>query len=156
MYLATQFGLDAGSSAALSILPWAVNIACTNVGGWLGDKVQCRPMCLFTCAWAPHLHPPHLCHEIAAVFSVLLTVLRTCDGGIAEIHALCVLLQAIQEWGVDKTVVRKTMQGVASLGPAACLFVLAADQGAPVCWLAATCSAFSILFHQTIWHGQPF
>jgi len=74
MYLATQFGLDAGSSAALSILPWAVNIACTNVGGWLGDK-------------------------------------------------------AIQEWGVDKTVVRKTMQGVASLGPAACLFVLAADQG---------------------------
>ena len=39
MYLATQFGLDAGTSAALSIAPWAVNIACTNLGGYLGDKV---------------------------------------------------------------------------------------------------------------------
>ncbi len=30
---------------------------------------------------------------------------------------------------MDKTVVRKVMQGVASLGPAACLFALATDQG---------------------------
>lgn len=74
MYLATEFGLNPGNSAALSILPWVVNIVCTNAGGYLGDK-------------------------------------------------------AIQEHKMDKTLVRKIAQGIASVGPATCLFILAADQG---------------------------
>ncbi len=64
-------------SAALSILPWGVNVVCTNLAGWLGDK-------------------------------------------------------AINERGLDRTLVRKVMQGIASLGPAACLLALAYDQGAPL------------------------
>ena len=64
-------------SAALSILPWGVNVVCTNLAGWLGDK-------------------------------------------------------AINERGLDRTLVRKVMQGIASLGPAACLLALASDQGAPL------------------------
>ena len=64
-------------SAALSILPWGVNVVCTNLAGWLGDK-------------------------------------------------------AINERGVDRTLVRKVMQGIASLGPAVCLLALASDQGAPL------------------------
>ena len=39
--------------------------------------------------------------------------------------------KAINERGLDRTLVRKAMQGVASLGPAACLLALASDQGAP-------------------------
>jgi len=62
-------------SAALSILPWGVNVVCTNLAGWLGDK-------------------------------------------------------AVNERGLDRTLVRKVMQGIASLGPAACLLALAYDQGA--------------------------
>ena len=74
---AQEFGLDVTRSAALSILPWGVNVVCTNLAGWLGDK-------------------------------------------------------AINERGLDRTLVRKVMQGIASLGPAACLLALASDQGAPL------------------------
>jgi len=70
-----EFGLDVTHSAALSILPWGVNVVCTNLAGWLGDK-------------------------------------------------------AVNERGLDRTLVRKVMQGIASLGPAACLLALAYDQGA--------------------------
>ena len=66
-----------GASAALSMLPWVANVACTNLAGWLGDV-------------------------------------------------------AVGEAGLDRTGTRKVMQGVASLGPAACLLALAADQGAPL------------------------
>lgn len=72
-----EFGLDVTRSAALSILPWGVNVVCTNLAGWLGDK-------------------------------------------------------AVNERGLDRTLVRKVMQGIASLGPAACLLALASDQGAPL------------------------
>lgn len=56
--------------------------------------------------------------------------------------------QAIQEWCVDKTVVRKVMQGVASLGPAACLFALASDQGTDshAAFISLCVATFSVLF----------
>ena len=73
-YYATQFGLDVGHSAALSVLPWGLNIVCANAAGYVGDKM-------------------------------------------------------VHEWGVDRTLTRKLMQGLGSLGPAACLFALACDQG---------------------------
>lgn len=73
-YYHQEFGLDVAHSAALSILPWGLNVACTNLAGWMGDR-------------------------------------------------------AIHERGLDRTLVRKAMQGVASLGPAACLLALSTDQG---------------------------
>ena len=85
---AQEFGLDVTRSAALSILPWGVNVVCTNLAGWLGDK-------------------------------------------------------AINERGLDRTLVRKVMQGIASLGPAACLLALASDQGAPPV-LAPACPAAAL------------
>lgn len=75
-------------SAALSVLPWGLNVACTNMAGWLGD-------------------------------------------------------QAIHQHGVDRTLTRKVMQGVASLGPAACLLALSADQGEPPLPPSQTSSALS-------------
>lgn len=39
-YYATEFGLDVGHSAALSVLPWGLNIVCANVAGVVGDKVR--------------------------------------------------------------------------------------------------------------------
>lgn len=41
-YYATEFGLDVGRSAALSVLPWGLNIVCANVAGYVGDKVCFR------------------------------------------------------------------------------------------------------------------
>jgi ACS family sodium-dependent inorganic phosphate cotransporter len=73
-YYAQEFGLDVGHSAALSVLPWGLNVVCTNIAGYYGDKM-------------------------------------------------------VGDWGVDKTLTRKLMQGLGSMGPAACLFALAADQG---------------------------
>lgn len=73
-YYATQFGLDVGHSAALSVLPWGLNIVCANAAGYFGDKM-------------------------------------------------------LNDWGVDRTLTRKLMQALGSMGPAACLFALAADQG---------------------------
>lgn len=45
----------------------------------------------------------------------------------------------VGEWGVDKTLTRKMMQGLASMGPAVCLFALAADQGARLVDCFETC-----------------
>ena len=36
----------------------------------------------------------------------------------------------LNDWSVDRTLTRKLMQALGSMGPAACLFALAADQGA--------------------------
>lgn len=77
LHPAQEFNLDVGSSAALSLMPWAANVVCTNLAGWLGDR-------------------------------------------------------AVEEAGADRTTIRKVMQGIASLGPAACLLALAADQGASI------------------------
>lgn len=38
----------------------------------------------------------------------------------------------LNDWGVDRTLTRKLMQALGSMGPAACLFALALDQGAGV------------------------
>ena len=49
-YYATQFGLDVGHSAALSVLPWGLNIVCANAAGYFGDKVPTSPLsCQFCC-----------------------------------------------------------------------------------------------------------
>ena len=50
-YYATQFGLDVGHSAALSVLPWGLNIVCANAAGYFGDKVPVSP-CPVTCSAA--------------------------------------------------------------------------------------------------------
>ncbi len=39
-YYAQEFGLDVGHSAALSVLPWGLNVVCANVAGYYGDKVN--------------------------------------------------------------------------------------------------------------------
>ena len=39
-------------------------------------------------------------------------------------------MQMLNDWGVDRTLTRKLMQALGSMGPAACLFALATDQGA--------------------------
>lgn len=41
----------------------------------------------------------------------------------------------LNDWGVDRTLTRKLMQALGSMGPAACLFALAADQGAQRAWV---------------------
>lgn len=51
-YYATQFGLDVGHSAALSVLPWGLNIVCANAAGYFGDKVQVLPLPCHLCCTA--------------------------------------------------------------------------------------------------------
>ena len=46
-YYAQEFGLDVGHSAALSILPWGLNIVATNIAGYLGDKVCAHIFIIF-------------------------------------------------------------------------------------------------------------
>jgi hypothetical protein len=111
-YYATQFGLDVGHSAALSVLPWGLNVVCANAAGYVGDKVRSLKCCPDGACCASHCVQRSQSRTGEQYFDALKCV------------------QMLNDWGVDRTLTRKLMQALGSMGPAACLFALAADQGA--------------------------
>jgi hypothetical protein len=59
---------------------------------------------------------------------------------VAESWSVGWVVQMLNDWGVDRTLTRKLMQALGSMGPAACLFALAADQGADRAWVHQACA----------------
>jgi hypothetical protein len=114
-YYATQFGLDVGHSAALSVLPWGLNVVCANAAGYIGDKVCSSPFVQSALRLTCYARDRYI------------LALKSSHRQPAD-WSTCV--QMLNDWGVDRTLTRKAMQAFGSMGPAACLFALAADQGA--------------------------